>query len=111
MANPTKVIFTLPTTNVDGTALAAADVTGIKYVISGAGDASATVAHADLGLDASGNGSFSLPALSPGKYDIVLVTESVSQGQAVESAASNPVAFEIVAVPSIPNPPLAVSVV
>jgi hypothetical protein len=113
LTNPTKVVFTLATTNTDGTVLAASAVTGVKYEISAAGSvvASATVAASDLGLDVAGNGAFNLPKLNPGSYSLVLYTESVSQGSAQESVASTPVPFSIEAIPSIPNPPVAVSVV
>lgn len=114
MTNPTKVVFTLPTTNTDGTALAASSVTGVAYEVRDASNAvvaHTSVATADLGLDVSGNGVFSLPTLSPGQYSVVLFTEGVSQGVAVESVASASVTFVIETVPSIPNPPVAVSVV
>lgn len=113
MANPTKVVFTLPTTNVDGSALPVADVTGVKINVLNSDNVvgfSSVVAVADLGLDASGNGSIPLPSFPSGSYSVVLYTESVSQGVAVESAGSTPVPFTI-AQPSIPNPPTAVSVV
>src|ERR1700741_2963244 len=113
MANPTKVVFTLPTTNTDGTPLAVADVTGVKINVLNSDNVvgiSTVVAVADLGLDSSGNGSIPLPSLPSGSYSVVLYTESVSQGVAVESAASAAVPF-IIAQPSIPNPPVAVSVV
>lgn len=113
MSNPTKVVFTLPTTNVDGTALALSDVTGIKLNVlnsEGVVGFSVVVAVADLGLDASGSGSIPLPSFPSGSYSVVLFTESVSQGVAVESAGSVSVPF-VVALPSIPNPPQAVSVV
>lgn len=113
MTVPTKVVFTLPTTNTDGTALAISDVTGVKYSIlnsEGVVGVSAVVASADLGLDASGNGAIPIPVLPSGSYSVILNTESVSQGVAVESAGSVPVPF-VVALPSIPNPPVGISVV
>lgn len=112
MSNPTKVVFTLPTTNTDGTALPVADVTGVKLSVltsTGAVGESSVVGVASLNLDANGNGSIALPSLPSGTYQVVLNTEAVSQGVAVESAASAPVSF-VVAIPSIPNPPSAVSV-
>jgi len=113
MANPTKVVFTLPTTNTDGSPLAVSDVTGVKLtILDSAGNVgiSTVVDTASLGIDSSGNGSIALPSLPSGSYSVVLYTESVSQGQAVESAGSTPVPF-VIANPSIPNPPTAVSVV
>lgn len=113
MTNPTKVVFTLPTTNTDGTPLALADVTGVKINVLNSDNVvgfSTVVAVADLGLDASGNGSIPLPKLPSGSYSVVLYTESVSADTAVESGASTSVAFSV-AQPSIPNPPQAVSVV
>jgi len=112
LSNPTKVLFTLPQTNTDGTALAVSDVTGVKLnVLNSAGEVgfSTVVGTASLGLDAAGNGSIPLPQLPSGNYSVVLYTESVSAGQAVESAGSAPVAF-VIANPSIPNPPSGVSV-
>lgn len=113
MPVPTKVVFTLPTTNTDGTALAVADITGVKVNIlnsDGAVGVSNVVGTASLNLDGSGNGSVDLPVLPSGSYSVVLFTESVSQGVAVESAGSVPVPF-VVAIPSIPNPPVGISVV
>lgn len=113
MANPSKVVFTLPTTNTDGTALAVSDVTGVKInVLDSAGVVgfSTVVDTAGLQIDANGSGSIDLPGLPSGSYSVVLFTESLSQGVGVESVGSDPVPFAI-ANPSIPNPPVAVSVV
>lgn len=113
MSNPTKVVFTLPTTNTDGTTLTLAEVTGVKLNILDSGGSvgvSSVVGTASLNLDSAGNGSIDLPVLPSGSYSVVLFTESVSQGVAVESAGSTPVPF-VIAVPSVPNPPTAVSVV
>lgn len=113
MSNPTKVVFTLPTSNTDGTPLSVADVTGVKVNIldaNGNVGISNVVGTASLNLDASGNGSVALPVLPSGAYQVVLYTEAVSQGVAVESAAASAVSFSI-AIPSVPNPPQAVSVV
>lgn len=113
MANPTHVVFTLPTTNVDGTALAVKDVTGVKFSVldhNGAVGFNTVIGTASLGLDANGSGSIPLPTLPSGSYTVVLATESVSQGVAVESAGSVPVPFDV-AIPSVPNPPTAISVV
>jgi hypothetical protein len=112
LSNPTKVVFTLPTTNTDGSVLAVSDVTGIKINVLNANNEvgfSTVVAVADLGLDANGSGSIPLPSLPGGSYTVVLYTESVSAGVAVESAASEAIPFSL-AFPSIPNPPVAVSV-
>ena len=113
MSNPTKVVFTLPTTNTDGSPLPVADVTGVKLnILDSAGNVgvSSVVGTASLNLDSNGTGDIPLPNLPSGSYSVVLYTESVSQGVAVESAGSNAVPF-VVAQPSIPNPPQAVSVV
>lgn len=113
MANPTKAVFTLPTTNTDGTPLLVTDITGVKInVLNSAGVVgfSTVVDTAHLNLDASGNGSIDLPTLPSGSYSVELFTESVSAGTAVESAASAVVPFTF-SFPSIPNPPQAVSVV
>lgn len=113
MSNPTKVVFTLPTTNTDGTVLNVADVTGVKLnILDSVGNVgfSTVVGTSSLNLDPDGNGSIPLPVLPSGSYTVVLYTESVSQGTAVESVGSVSVPF-VVAIPSIPNPPVAVSVV
>lgn len=113
MSNPTKVVFTLPTTNVDGTPLAVKDVTGVKINIldsHGAVGVGSVVGAASLNLDASGNGFIDLPVLPSGSYSVVLFTETVSQNVAEESAGSVPVPF-VIALPSVPNPPTAISVV
>jgi len=113
MSNPTKVVFTLPTTNSDGTALDPANITGIKLEIldsQGKVESTTVVEKANLNLDSAGNGFILLPTLPNGSYSVVLLTEAVSQGVAVESVASPSVPFVIV-IPSIPNPPVAVSVV
>lgn len=113
MSNPSQVTFTLPTTNTDGTLLDPANETGVKInVLDSAGNVgfSTVVDKAHLNLDATGSGSVALPALPSGSYSVELFTEAVSQGVAVESPASAQVPF-VVAQPSIPNPPTAVSVV
>lgn len=112
MSNPTKVTFTLPTTNTDGTPLQIADITGVKInVLDSSGNVgfSSVVGSASLNLDSAGNGTIPLPKFPPGNYSVELFTESVSQGEAVESSASTSVPFTV-AQPSIPNPPTAVSV-
>lgn len=113
MANPTKVVFTLPTTNTDGTPLAVKDVSGVKISIlnsAGAVGFSTVVAVAGLNLDANGSGFIDLPSLPSGAYSVELFTESVSQGTNQESVASALVPF-VIAIPSVPNPPVAISVV
>lgn len=113
MSNPTKVVFTLPTTNADGTALDPANVTGVKLQILDSNNnvgVSTVVDKASLNLDAANSGFIVLPQLPSGSYSVVLFTEAVSQGVAVESVASPGVPF-VIAVPSIPNPPTAISVV
>lgn len=114
MSNPTKVVFTLPTANTDGSALNLADISGVKFTVfdsaTGTPGIGGVVGTADLNLDAQGNGSISIPDLPPGTYTVALNTEAVSNGTAVESAPTAPVTF-VFAAPSIPNPPSAVSVV
>lgn len=114
MANPTKVVFTLATTNADGSAFDVSTLTGVKLNIldsNGNVGISSVIGTASLNLDANGNGSIALPTnLGSGKYSVSLFTEVVSQGVAEESAGSTPVPFAI-AQPVVPNPPTAVSVV
>lgn len=108
-----KIFFTLPTTNVDGSALAPADITGIKI---GVGTVSGTytkfVEDTALTPDATGQVSYDIAGLglAPGTYFAALYTDALSQGVAEESVASAEVTFTIAPLPVAPNPPTAVSV-
>jgi hypothetical protein len=104
LSNPTKVVFTLATANTDGSSLDPATVTGTKVQIL---DSSGNVGVTDN--VAAGVSEYTLPKLAAGTYSVVLFTDAVSNGEAVESAASAPVSFTVAE--PIPNPPSAVSVV
>ena len=112
MSNPTTVRFTLPTTNTDGTALDRASIIGVKVnILNDKGEVGVSNVYDIASLNPSDVGDcvVNLPTLPSGNYSVVLYTEATSQGQAVESASTVPVTF-VIAIPSIPNPPLAVSV-
>lgn len=103
MANPTTVVFTLATTNTDGSALDPTAVTGTKVQIL---DSTGAVGVTDE--VAAGVTSYTLPKLKAGTYSVILFTDATSNGDAVESDATAPVSFSIAE--PVPNPPSAVSV-
>jgi hypothetical protein len=109
MANPTRVQYRIPTSNTDGTPLAAADIRQIDLGLGTTSGqyptivADTTFAPGENGLSDEALSRFGV--LPPGTY--FLAARTVSR-QGIMSAWSEQVSFTVE--PPVPNPPEALSV-
>lgn len=100
MANPTKVSWIAPTTNTDGSAIAAGEITGYNVGIRPATGSAGTY-NTLIPVSGAATLSVALPALTAGSYQVAVQVVGPNN-----SAWSPEAAFSIVVTPQAPSTPV-----